>query len=137
MTSGDWISLAGVTATIVIAAVSGGWALHRSRKGSPSPENEAQPALEEGAVPPDVRWRIEHRAASQYVLRNIGGDVAEHVRVDESQAPPLNRGLPKGISVQPNEGVTMLLKGSWQRPMPNQLRLRWAGQPDWVAVPIN
>ena len=30
----------------------------------------------------------------------------------------------------------MLLKGTWQSALPNQLYLRWNGQPEWVAVPL-
>jgi hypothetical protein len=85
---------------------------------------------------PNVSWRIENRDGDRYVLRNTGTDTAEHVYVDDSQAPRINRRLPNDSIVRPGEGHDMLLKGSWQQPMPNQLYLRWAGQDDWVAVPL-
>ena len=95
----------------------------------------AERALESGgsATTPDdspaphVAWSIEKRDGSRYVLRNVGSDVAEHVYVDDSQVPPLNRGLPNDSVIRPQQGVDMLLKGSWQHPLPNELYLRWAG----------
>lgn len=30
----------------------------------------------------------------------------------------------------------MLIAATWGNPIPNQLYVRWSGQPDWVAVPI-
>ncbi|BCO47744.1 hypothetical protein [Mycobacterium intracellulare] len=86
--------------------------------------------------PAEVAWRIEKGAGDQYVLRNTGTDTAEHVYVDESRAPRINRRLPHDSVVQPGAGHTMLLKGSMQSPMPNELYLKWAGQDDWVAVPL-
>ena len=79
---------------------------------------------------------MEHCSGSKYVLRNTGIDVAEHVCVDGARVPPLNRYLPRDSVVPPNEGVDIMLKGSWQHPMPNQLYLRWQGQPEWIAVSI-
>jgi hypothetical protein len=87
-------------------------------------------------APAEVAWRIEKGDGDQYVLRNTGTDTAEHVYADESRAPRINRRLPNDSVVQPGAGHTMLLKGSWQHPMPTELYLRWAGQDDWVAVPL-
>ena len=58
------------------------------------------------------------------MLRNIGTNTVEHLFVDASRAPAINRGLPVNTTVLPNQGVTMLLKGSWQSPMPSELYLR-------------
>jgi hypothetical protein len=85
---------------------------------------------------PHVAWRLEKGDGVQYVLRNIGTAIAEHVYVDKSQAPPVNRNLPQDSVVRPGAGHTMLLKGSMQHPLPTELYLRWAGQDDWVAVPL-
>jgi hypothetical protein len=87
-------------------------------------------------APPDVVWRLEKGDGAQYVLRNVGTDPAEDVYVDESRAPRINRYLPEGLIIQPGVGHTMLLKGSWQQPMPNELWVRWAGHEDWFAVPM-
>jgi hypothetical protein len=85
---------------------------------------------------PDVSWRIEQPDKNRYVLRNTGTDVAEHVEVDASQAGPVTRNLPQDAVIRPGEGADMLILGTWGHPVPNQLYVRWAGQPDWVAVPI-
>ena len=101
-----------------------------SEEGLERPEVEAEPA-------PDVSWRIERPSdGDRYVLRNAGSEIAEHVEVDTSQAGPITRNLPRDEVIRPGEGVDMLIKGVWGHPMPNQLYVRWSGQPDWVAVPI-
>jgi len=101
----------------------------------PSEESVGSPTVETRA--PNVTWRIERPEGDRYVLRNTGTDIAEHVEVDPSQAPPINRNLPEDAVIRPGEGVDMLIKGTWGHPMPNQLYVRWAGQPDWIAVPIS
>jgi hypothetical protein len=85
--------------------------------------------------PRDISWRIEHRPNSVFVLRNTGSDVAEHVEVDATRAG-IARNLPRTAVIRPSEGVDMLLVGAFGHPIPNQLYVRWAGQPDWVAVPL-
>jgi hypothetical protein len=103
--------------------------------GIPSEEAFGTPSVET-ELAPDVSWRIERPAENRYVLRNTGTDVAEHVEVDASQAGPITRNLPRDSVVRPGEGVDMLIMGAMGHPVPNQLYVRWAGQPDWVAVPI-
>jgi hypothetical protein len=83
-----------------------------------------------------VVWHIEGGDGAQYVLRNVGRDVAEHVYVDRARAPGINRNLPDDSVIRPSAGHTMLIKGSMQHPMPTELYLRWAGQDEWVAVPL-
>jgi hypothetical protein len=85
---------------------------------------------------PRVAWLIERGDGAQYVLRNVGHDVAEHVYVGPSRAPRINRNLPQDSVIRSGTGHTMLLKGNMQHPMPTELYLRWTGQDDWVAVPI-
>lgn len=103
-------------------------ALEASIAGRTTASDETKPA--------EVTWRIEKSDGDQYVLRNTGTDTAEQVYVDESRAPRINRRLPSDSVVQPGAGHTMLLKGSMQSPMPNELYVKWAGQDDWVAVPL-
>lgn len=90
----------------------------------------------EAGIPLDISWRIEHPGENRYVLRNTGTAIAEHVEVDRAHAGPVNRNLPQDAVVRPGEGIDMLIAGTWGSPIPNQLYVRWAGQPDWVAVPI-
>jgi hypothetical protein len=85
---------------------------------------------------PDVSWHIERPDENRYVLRNTGTDVAEHVDVDPSQVGAITRNLPQDAVIRPGEGVDMLIMGAWGHPVPNQLYVRWAGQPDWAAVPL-
>jgi hypothetical protein len=89
-----------------------------------------------GARPRDVSWRIENPAKNRFVLRNIGNDLAENIEIDVSRIDAITRGLPNGASVQPGEGLDIMLIAAWGHPVPNQLYVRWAGQPEWVAVPI-
>ncbi|MEM6110688.1 hypothetical protein AAHS21_31400 [Mycobacterium sp. 050272] len=103
--------------------------------GIPSEEAFGEPTVEAAPVP-DVSWRIEKPGGDRYILRNTGTDVAEHVEVDATQVGPIHRNLPQDAVIRPGEGVDMLIKGTWGHPMPNQLYVRWAGQPDWVAIPI-
>lgn len=102
------------------------------------PPAPSGPAADDGVnhdVGSDVSWRIEHPQGDRYVLRNTGTEVAEHVYVDGSALPPINRNLPRDTVIKPGEGHDMLIKGVWGHSMPNQLYVRWEGQPDWVAVP--
>jgi len=83
-----------------------------------------------------VSWSIEHPAGNRYVLRNTGTDIAEHVEVDRSQINAITRQLPQDAVIRPGEGVDMLILGTWGNPVPNQLYVRWEGQANWVAVPM-
>lgn len=82
-----------------------------------------------------IAWAIENRSKNNFVLRNTGSDVAERVEVDSTRVG-IARNLPKAAIIRPGEGVDMLLMGSMGRPLPNQLYVRWDGQPDWVVVPL-
>lgn len=84
--------------------------------------------------PPHVAWRLEKGDGAAYVLRNVGTDVAEHVYAAEISG--LTRNLPQDSVVRPGAGHKMMLKGSMQHPLPTEINLRWAGQDDWVAVPL-
>lgn len=128
-THSDWIAVAGIVVTAAIAAVGAAWKLHSGRRRRSV--STASPVTE-----PDIRWEIEHLGEATYILRNIGGNRADDVAVDSARTPALSRRLPDGQSISPGEGVKILLKGSWSKPMPAQLHLRWAGHADWVAVPI-
>jgi hypothetical protein len=97
------------------------------------PRVEQEPLVEQE---PDVSWRIERPSDNRFILRNTGTDIAEHVEVDPSQVGAIARNLPRDAVIRPGEGVDILMMTTWQRPLPNQLYVRWAGQPDWVAVPI-
>ncbi len=105
------------------------------RFGIPFEEAFGTPTVEPERAP-DVSWRIERPVENRYVLRNTGTDVAEHVEVDSSQAGPITRNLPQDSVIRPGEGVDMLIMGTFGHPVPNQLYVRWAGQPDWIAVPL-
>jgi hypothetical protein len=100
------------------------------RAAAPPPGAGAEEAT------PRVAWRIERGDGALYVLRNVGQDTAEHVYVDPSRAPRINRKLPDDSVIHPGAGHTMLLKGSMQSHMPTELYLRWAGHDDWAAIPL-
>lgn len=95
-----------------------------------------RPTADNDTAPPEVTWQIEKGDGSLYVLRNTGTATADHVYVDESRAPRINRRLPSDSVVQPGAGHEMLLKGSMQSRMPTELYVRWAGHDQWVAVPL-
>lgn len=86
--------------------------------------------------PVDVSWRIENPEKNRFVLRNVGNDIAENVELDVSRIDAITRDLPNGASIQPGEGLDMLLIGAWGHPVPNQLYVRWSGNPEWQAVPL-
>ena len=95
------------------------------------------PALAPGQpAGPRVTWSIEKISGAEYVLRNTGSEIAEHVYADKANAPVLNRNLPQDSVIRPGAGHKMLLKGSWQSPVPTELHVRWSGQDAWVAVPL-
>ncbi|GFM20054.1 uncharacterized protein PO1_contig-068-12 [Mycobacterium sp. PO1] len=102
--------------------------------GVPSGESFGVPAVAQ--EPPKVTWQIEHPSGNRYVLRNTGTAVADHVEVDATQAGPIARNLPQDSVIRPGQGVDMIIAGTWGHPTPNQLYIRWAGQPEWVAVPM-
>jgi hypothetical protein len=85
---------------------------------------------------PDVSWRVERPQGDRYVLRNTGTGIADHVDVDETQLPPIHRNLPRDAVIRPGEGHDMLIKGVFGHPMPNQIYVRWEGQPEWKAIPL-
>ncbi len=87
-------------------------------------------------TPGDVAWRIGNPSKQRFVLRNIGSDAAERVEVDASRVEVIHRNLPKAAIVRPGEGTDMLLAATFGHGLPNQLYVRWHGQPDWVAVPL-
>ncbi|MCV7154337.1 hypothetical protein [Mycolicibacterium pyrenivorans] len=105
-----------------------------SAKGIPSGEAFGTPTVTQAAA--DVSWQIEHPSGSRYVLRNTGTDIADHVEVDATEVGPITRNLPRGSVIRPGEGADMLIAGTFGHPRPNQLYVRWAGQPEWVAVPM-
>jgi hypothetical protein len=84
----------------------------------------------------DVRWRIENPTKNQFVLRNVGSITAENVEVDVSRIDAITRDMPSGASVQPGEGIDMLMVPAWGHPLPNQVYVRWAGLDAWTAVPL-
>lgn len=86
-----------------------------------------------------VTWEIEHATNARYVLRNTGTETAEHVRIDRDLiGGVIARSLPIDAVIHSGEGVDFLMKGSWQKPLPNQIYVQW-GDPDGVqraAVPL-
>jgi hypothetical protein len=105
-------------------------------QGIPSAEQFGQPTVTVSRKEGDVSWRIENPTKNRFVLRNVGHDVAENVEVDVSRIDAITRDLPHGASIQPGEGLDMMLIAAWGHPVPNQLYVRWAGHPDWQAVPL-
>lgn len=141
MTPADKIALAALIVTIAFGIIAGGWALYtrprqvrHSRSTTPTPVNADDDSTASSAI--GVSWQIEPISGARYNLRNTGMSTALGVHVDKSRAPALNRGLPEGRTVIAHDAVQIMLKGSWQSPMPSSLYLRWEGQPEWVAVPI-
>jgi hypothetical protein len=89
-----------------------------------------------GRRPGDVGWRIENPTKNRFVLRNIGNDTAENIEIDIARIDAITRDLPNGASLRPGEGLDMMLIAAWGHPVPNQLYVRWAGHPEWQAVPL-
>ncbi|MGV0582788.1 hypothetical protein ABQE45_03425 [Mycobacteroides chelonae] len=86
-----------------------------------------------------VTWEIEHATNARYVLRNTGTETAEHVSIDrELIGGVITRSLPTDAVIHSGEGVDFLMKGSWQKPLPNQIYVQWGGPEDVqrAAVPL-
>jgi hypothetical protein len=101
--------------------------------GVPPETTVVSPTSSQGAS--GVSWRVEKPSNNRYILRNTGTETAEHVEVDSTQAGPITRNFPQDAVIRPGEGADMLIMSSWGHPVPNQLYVRWEGQPEWVAVP--
>jgi hypothetical protein len=84
--------------------------------------------------PNDVQFALSKGQGSTWMLRNTGTEVAEHVRVEPIKAP--HRGFPTGAVIKPGEGIDLLMTGTWQTPIPNQLYVSWAGQEPPVSIPV-
>lgn len=148
-----WVALAVATCAATLSWRISRWEKQSAQAASRSADEAARAnqiaerALEIGAAgraavtgqqaaSPSVTWRIEKGSGALYVLRNTGTDTAEHVYVDKSRAPQINRRLPADSVVQPGAGHEMLLQGSMQSRMPTELYVRWAGHDDWLAIPL-
>jgi hypothetical protein len=83
-----------------------------------------------------ISWRIENPSKDGFVLRNTGDDIAENVELDVPRISAITRNPPRAAVVRPGEGSDMLLIPAWGHPLPNQPYVRWAGQDEWVAVPL-
>ena len=81
-----------------------------------------------------VSFRLERTRSNTWVLRNIGTDVADHVRVEKPNCT--TRRFPTNATIAPGEGIDLLMIGAMGAPVPNQLYVSWDGQPDPVAVPV-
>jgi hypothetical protein len=94
------------------------------------------PAVGRASHEPNVRWRVENPDKNCFVLRNVGSDIAENVELDVSRIDAITRNLPRTTVVHPGEGLDIQLIAAWGHSLPRQLYARWAGQDDWVAVPL-
>ncbi len=87
----------------------------------------------------DVRWSLERRSRNAFVLRNVGTDVAEEVRIPPEGAAATSRGLPESATVRPQESLEFVMAGTWGSPVPNEILLTWKGcdpaQPLVLPVP--
>ncbi|AMU25524.1 Hypothetical protein ERS075564_01483 [Mycobacteroides abscessus] len=148
----DWISAgaAVVASGIAVGAAFYAWrgakAAERSAEfasASADASTRSADAAEEAnqiaksQLPPDVTWAIHWRSGSTYVLRNTGRVDAQEVEVDQSRiVAPLRRRIPECESIAAGAGWDFMLSGASGKPMPHQLFIRWAGQDDWIAVPM-
>ncbi|CPR79509.1 hypothetical protein PP568_13200 [Mycobacteroides abscessus] len=146
LSAGAAVAAAGVAVGAAFYAWRGAKAAERSAefaKTSAEASTRSADAAEEAnriaksQLPPDVTWVIEWHRGDTFVLRNTGRVDAQEVEVDISRVgAPIRRRLPGGVSIAKGVGWDFMLKGASGAPMPAQLLLRWAGQEDWVAVPM-
>ena len=84
----------------------------------------------------DVRWTMERPSRYVYVLRNVGEDTAEHVRVDPAGLDGrIVRGLPTDSTIRPGDSVEFLVKPTSRAPAPNQIWVTWGDPGQSCAVP--
>jgi len=84
----------------------------------------------------DVRWLLDRRGKNTFVLRNVGSDVAEEVRIPAQTAATVSRNLPESATLRPNESVEFMMLGAWGAPIPNEIVVMSNGYPDGQVVPV-
>lgn len=87
---------------------------------------------------PQVRWSLDRKSKNTYVLRNIGSDTAEEVRIPPESAGAIHRNLPESATLRPNESVEFLMIPAAGFPVPNEVLVQFKGRedtPDVVPVP--
>lgn len=96
-----------------------------------------QVAEASAAAAPKVELVIQRGSGSAYLLRNVGQLAATGIVADLAAAGSHADDLPAGIDLVPKQAFKMILEGSFDTPaLPDELWLRWDGQPDFVAVPM-
>jgi hypothetical protein len=85
---------------------------------------------------PDVQWQLTRRAANTFVLRNVGTDTAKEVSVDPESATGINRNLPEGVTLRPQESVEFIMIAAWGAPVPNEIQVSSTGFEDPQIVPV-
>lgn len=99
------------------------------------PASGVGPAAEEK---PDVRWSLDRKSKNAFVLRNVGTDVAEEVRIPAEGAAQISRGLPESATLRPQESVEFLMIGAMGAPVPNEILVIWKGRhpDDPLVLPV-
>lgn len=87
---------------------------------------------------PDVRWSLDRKSKNAFVLRNVGTDVAEEVRIPAEGAAQISRGLPESATLRPRESVEFLMIGAMGAPVPNEILVTWKGRDpnDPLVLPV-
>ncbi|WP_422772115.1 hypothetical protein ACN28C_03185 [Plantactinospora sp. WMMC1484] len=121
------------------------WALYYSRKAATAATRAADAAERQADAaeqalpppPPRIAWSIaKGTGRDSYVLRNGGTETATGVEIDKKHKSYIFRAeIPDG-KVQSGGSVSLLMAGNASGGVPNELWLRWDGQPEWVAVPV-
>ncbi|MCD4523949.1 hypothetical protein [Nocardioides sp. cx-173] len=90
------------------------------------------------AQEPNVRWSLDRKSKNAFVLRNVGTDVAEEVRIPAEGAAPISRGLPQSATLRPQESVEFLMIGAMGAPVPNEILVTWKGRDpdDPLVLPV-
>jgi hypothetical protein len=97
-------------------------------QGRPAAIGSEQSLGQDNQQPTDVRWSLDRKSKNAFVLRNVGTDVAEEVRIPPEGAAPISRGLPESATLRPQESVEFLMIAAMGAAVPNEILVTWKGR---------
>ncbi|MEU8301143.1 hypothetical protein AB0C04_28125 [Micromonospora sp. NPDC048909] len=100
---------------------------------------ERQAAIAESALPPPpppVAWEIRRSGNDGWAMVNIGTEVAHDLEIDAERDAGVLRVDDGNFPVRPGASIPLRNAATYGQPILREIWVRWAGQPDWVGVPL-
>ncbi|MEU2661198.1 hypothetical protein [Micromonospora sp. NPDC007220] len=124
----------------VVSAVQSKRSADASKRSADAAERQA--AAAEAALPPPpppVAWKVVHyRGEESFLLRNVGSEPALDVEVhtDGGRLRPTDDGKLKASELKPGGVIPFWMVTADQLPDIHEIKVRWRGSGDWVALPL-